>query len=256
MDERRFQTSPRRLIIAGCGWGLARRSSGRSSDRGGDPAADRRPRLAKATTQPVGFVPLLRPGCGRARAAHRLRAETAETSRPTTPSRAGEWWRQWRKHNKMPYRRFVRRKLSRAPPTRSSSGPHTSGGLDEDVLRAVAVVESWWRQSTVGGHHQLLRALPGCGRRSTARPSARIRPSLNGVQRRLLPAASLRAYYDGKMTLAQQGAHTGASNAGRGTSGEASAPGSSGRWWTAPAANYVAAVQQRLAERTWAQPGF
>jgi hypothetical protein len=30
----------------------------------------------------------------------------------------------------------------------------------------------------------------------------------------------------------------------------------SGRWWTAPSANYIAEVQRRLNDQTWLQPGF
>src|SRR6266540_2319498 len=60
--------------------------------------------------------------------------------------------RDWRKQNKMPYRRFVDGNFTGTTDEIIQWAAY-KWGLDEDVLRAVAVVESWWRQSTVGGHH-------------------------------------------------------------------------------------------------------
>ena len=64
----------------------------------------------------------------------------------------------------------------------------------------------------------------------------------------------IRAYYDGKMAWLNKLPH-----------GQPYAAGDlwgsvgawfSGRWWTGPAAQYIARVQQEQANRTWAVPGF
>jgi autotransporter family porin len=205
---------------------------------------------AKATTQPVGFVPLSD------QAAAALVQRTGFEPRPqnvkadhTIPGR--RMVRQWRKRNKMPYRRFVDGNFMGTTDEIIQWAAY-KWGLDEDVLRAVAVVESWWRQSTVGGQHSSyglfqVRAPFHCsGKCAIARRSTAFNADYYG--------GILRAYYDGKMTWLNKEPH-GRKYSGGDLWGSVGAW-FSGRWWTAPAANYIAAVQQRLAERTWAQPGF
>ena len=79
-------------------------------------------------------------------------------------------------------------------------------GIDTNVMRAVAVIESWWRMSTVGdngdsfGLYQIRRPFhccPAYARRSTA-----FNADYYG--------AIIRAYYDGKMpwlNTVERGAH-------------------------------------------------
>lgn len=204
---------------------------------------------ATATTQPVGFHPLSD------QAAAALVQPSAET-RPqnvradhTVPGRRVV--RRWRKHNKMPYRRFVDGRFTGTTDEIIQWAAY-KWGLDEDVLRAVAVVESWWRQSTVGGHHSSyglfqVRAPFHCkGKCAIARRSTAFNADYYG--------GIIRAYYDGKMTWLNREPH-GRKYAGGDLWGSVGAW-FSGRWWTAPAAGYISTVQQRLAERTWAQPGF
>jgi hypothetical protein len=208
------------------------------------------PAAATATTQPVGFAPLSD------QAAAALVQRSGFEPRPqnikanhTVPGR--RMVRRWRKHNKMPYRRFVDGNFTGTTDEIIQWAAY-KWGLDEDVLRAVAVVESWWRQSTVGGHHSSyglfqVRAPFHCsGKCAIARRSTAFNADYYG--------GIIRAYYDGKMTWLNREPH-GRKYAGGDLWGSVGAW-FSGRWWTAPAAGYISQVQQRLAERTWAQTGF
>ena len=203
-----------------------------------------------STTQPVGFTPLSD------QAAAALVQRTGFEPRPqnsranhTVPS--ARMLRDWRRHNQMPYRRFVDGNFTGTTDEIIQWAAY-KWGLDEDTLRAVAVVESWWRQSTVGGHHSSfglfqVRAPFHCqGKCAIARSSTAFNADYY--------AGILRAYYDGKMTWLNKEPH-GRPYSGGDLWGSVGAW-FAGRWWTAPAATYIARVQQELANRTWAQPGF
>jgi hypothetical protein len=125
-------------------------------------------------------------------------------------------------------------------------------GLDEDTLRAVAVIESWWRQSAVGdngdsfGLFQVRRPFHCFGQCTIARRSTAFNADYYG--------GIIRAYYDGRMPWLNTVER-----------GRDYAPGDiwgsvgawfAGRWWTPDAAGYIARVQQTLAERTWTQGIF
>jgi autotransporter family porin len=204
---------------------------------------------AASTTQPVGFHPLSD------QAAADLVQPAAEnrpqnqTPNHTVPSH--RLLRDWRKHNKMPYRRFVDGNFIGTTDEIIQWAAY-KWGLDEDVLRAVAVIESWWRQSTVGGHHSSygifqVRAPFHCGGKCViARRSTAFNADYYG--------GIIRAYFDGRMAWLNKEPHGRKYVAGDlwGSVGAWF----SGRWWTQPAASYIAQVQQRLSERTWAQSGF
>ena len=204
---------------------------------------------ATATTQPVGFHPL---SDGAAAALVQPAAETRpQNAGPdhTVPSR--RMVRDWRKRNKMPYRRFVDGNFTGTTDEIIQWAAY-KWGLDEDALRAVAVVESWWRQSTVGGHgssfglFQVRRPFHCAGKCAIARRSTAFNADYYG--------GIIRAYYDGKMAWLNKEPH-GRKYAAGDLWGSVGAW-FSGRWWTGPAASYISQVQQRLAERTWAQTGF
>jgi hypothetical protein len=205
---------------------------------------------AAATTQPVGFTPLSD------QAAAALVQRTGFEPRPqnfrannTVPSR--RMVREWRKHNKLPNRRFVDGNFTGTTDEIIQWAAY-KWGIDEDVMRAVAVVESWWRQSTVGGHHSSygifqVRAPFHCsGKCAIARRSTAFNADYYG--------AVLRAYYDGKMRWLNKVPHGRTYSSGDlwGSVGAWFA----GRWWTGPASSYISRVQQTLSDRTWAQPGF
>ena len=125
-------------------------------------------------------------------------------------------------------------------------------GLPRDVLRAVAVVESWWRQSAVGdngdsfGLFQVRRPYHCWGRCLIARRSTAFNADYYG--------GIIRAYFDGRMGWLNTVER-----------GKRYRPGDlwgsvgawfAGRWWTPPARAYIAEVQRRRAERTWVREYF
>jgi len=204
---------------------------------------------AAATTQPVGFHPLSdQAAAALVQPAAEVRPQNDAANR-TVPSR--RMLHEWRKQNKMPYRRFVDGNFTGTTDEIIQWAAY-KWGLDEDVLRAVAVVESWWRQSTVGGHHSSfglfqVRAPFHCqGKCAIARRSTAFNADYYG--------GIIRAYFDGRMAWLNKEPHGRRYAAGDlwGSVGAWFA----GRWWTAPAASYLSRVQSTVTARTWAQPGF
>ena len=130
-------------------------------------------------------------------------------------------------------------------------------GLDEDIVRAVAVVESWWRQSTQGDYNPATNQFESYGLlqvRMTAHkvtfPASRDSTAFN-VDYAL---ASRRSCFEGYVLWlndVQPGA-------GYGAGDEWGCVGLwfSGRWKDGGALGYIAEVQRRLSERTWMQAGF
>ena len=113
-------------------------------------------------------------------------------------------------------------------------------GIDVNVMRAVAVIESYWRMSTVGdngdsfGLYQIRRPYHCCP--AYAKSSTAFNADYYG--------AIIRAYYDGKMPWLNDVEH-----------GEPYKPGDlygslgawfAGRWHTPGANDYIARVQQTL----------
>jgi hypothetical protein len=125
-------------------------------------------------------------------------------------------------------------------------------GLPRNVLRAVAVVESWWRQAAVGdagdsfGLFQVRRPYHCWDECWIARRSTAFNADYYG--------AIIRAYYDGRMGWLNTVEH-----------GQPYRPGDlwgsvgawfAGRWWTAPAQTYVERVKRGVRERSWKQEDF
>ena len=122
-------------------------------------------------------------------------------------------------------------------------------GIDQDLLSAVAVEESWWRMSTVGGGDSFglfqLRVPYHCCRR-LARRSTAFNADYYG--------AILRAYYDGRETWlndVERGARYGPGDVW-GSVGVWFA----GRWHTPAAEGYIREVRDILARRTWRSKAF
>jgi hypothetical protein len=123
-------------------------------------------------------------------------------------------------------------------------------GLPEDVLRAVAVTESWWEQNHVGdngdsfGLFQVRRPYHCC------LPFMRDSTAFNADYY----GGIIRAYFDGKQDWLNN-PDVAPDNGSRYKPGDLwGSVGAwySGRWHTAPNEGYVDAVKKNLRERTWA----
>ncbi len=125
-------------------------------------------------------------------------------------------------------------------------------GIDEDIIRAQACAESWWKQDGVGqdgqyysyGLMQVLNQFAGTD------PLARVSTAFNVD----FYAAQLRFVFDGKNRWFNDVPH------GR-TYGPGDIWGSvgswyAGAWWTDPAVGYIDTVKAHLANRDWEQAGF
>ena len=205
---------------------------------------------AKATTKPVGWGPVSSEKAATLveRSAWEPRPANRRANR-TVPSRRAV--RRWRRRSDMPYARFVDGRF-RGTTDEIIQWAAYKWGLREDVLRAVAVVESWWRRSTVGdngdsfGLFQVRRPYHCWNRCLIARRSVPFNADYYG--------GIIRAYYDGKMPWLNTVER-----------GRRYRPGDlwgsvgawfSGRWWTPPARSYIREVRSRLRERTWRRAFF
>jgi len=205
---------------------------------------------AKATLKPVATPPLS------SKAAAMLVVRSGFEPRPGNQAENHAVPRKrkllaWRKGNDMPYRRYVNGRF-RGTTDEIIQWSAYKWGLDEDVLRAVAVVESWWRQETVSadgtsfGLFQVRRPYHCRARCAIAKRSTAFNADYYG--------GIIRAYYDGMMpwlNTVERGRPYAAGDL-LGSVGAWFA----GRWWTPPALGYVTYVQSRLFERTWERPYF
>jgi hypothetical protein len=124
-------------------------------------------------------------------------------------------------------------------------------GLDSNLLRAVAAIESWWHMSMNGdngdsfGLFQIRRPYHCCD--FLAANDTAFNADYYG--------AIIRAYYDGR----QRWLNTVSGNGARYRAGDLwGSVGAwfSGRWHDAGAESYIAKVKQYLRERVWRQPNF
>jgi hypothetical protein len=157
--------------------------------------------------------------------------------------------RYFRAHSDMTYKRRVSGRYRGSTDEIIQWAAHKHG-IDEDVMRAVAVKESWWRMSTIGdngdsfGLFQIRRPYHCCPH--LARYSTAFNADYYG--------AIIRAYYDGRETWLNDVTHGEPYRAGDlwGSIGAWF----SGRWHTRAAEGYIADVRRILSERTWRQPDF
>jgi hypothetical protein len=124
-------------------------------------------------------------------------------------------------------------------------------GLDPNLLRAVAAVESWWRMSTNGddgdsfGLFQMRRPYQCCD--FLAAGDTAFNADYYG--------AIIRSYYDGRQTWLNTVAGNGAPYRAGDLWGSVGAW-FSGRWHDPGAEQYVARVKQYMRERVWLEPHF
>ncbi|MFN8151185.1 MAG: hypothetical protein U0R24_08680 [Solirubrobacterales bacterium] len=190
------------------------------------------------------------------RRAARCVERTPETLRPenavpnaTVPT--DEQLAYFHANSDMPYQRWVDGQYSPASGSTDDiiEWAANKWGLPEDVLRAVAVHESWWEMSTLGdngdsfGIFQVRRPYHCC------LPFTRDSTAFNADYY----GGIMRAYYDGKMTwlnnpdVRPENGRTYRAGDLWGSIGAWV----SGRWYTAQNAEYVDWVKFRLQERTW-----
>ena len=144
-------------------------------------------------------------------------------------------------------------------------------GIDQDIVFAQAAVESWWRQTTLGDWESS-GCPPGHGPGADGKPGQC--PQSWGILQNRYPYekgswpgiatstamnadtayAIWRSCFDGYETWLNTVEHVGTYQAGDawGCVGRWFA----GRWHTAPAQQYIAAVKKYLRERIWLQPDF
>lgn len=159
--------------------------------------------------------------------------------------------RQWRSSNEMPYARHVDGDF-RGTTDEIIQWSAAKWGFPPRLFRAVAVVESWWRMSTVGdngdsfGLFQVRRPFHCLGECRIARQYTAWNADYYG--------GILRAYYDGKMKWLNTVERGKPYRKGDvwGSVGAWFA----GRWWTPPARGYIDEVRMRMRERTWTKPFF
>ncbi len=198
---------------------------------------------AHAHTRPVGAKPLSdRAAAKRVKPAAEVRAENRDENRHLL-SRAQ--LATFRKHSDMPYRARVTGHY-RGTTDEIIQWAAAKHGIDVNVMRAVAVVESYWRMSTVGdngdsfGLFQIRRPYHCCAK--YARTSTAFNADYYG--------AIIRAYYDGRMPWLNDVEHGEAYRKGDlyGSLGAWFA----GRWHTQPANDYIQRIKDTLRARTWA----
>jgi hypothetical protein len=202
----------------------------------------------KATTRPVGSKPLTDRAA--AKRVDRSRWEPRPANRDENrrvPTRRE--LRRFYARSDMEYKRRVTGRFRGTTDEILQWVAHKHG-IATDVVRAVAVQESWWRMSAIGdggdsfGIMQMRRPYHCClplMRRSTA-----FNADYWG--------AIVRAYYDGKMTWLND-VERGRDYAAGDLWGSVGAW-FAGRWWTDGAARYVEEVRRHRRQRTWRSADF
>jgi autotransporter family porin len=126
-------------------------------------------------------------------------------------------------------------------------------GIDEDMARAQIARESWWRQDAVGDNGESF----GLGQvRTTSHAAAFTNDNAKKSSAFNLDYtyAVWRTCYNGEYTWLNSAERSGTYAAG--DAWGCFGVWFSGRWHTAPANTYIAAVQDYLNQRIWTTPGF
>jgi hypothetical protein len=206
------------------------------------------PASAQADTRPPGSEPLSDRQA--AKRVHRSAFEPRPSNRAENrrvPTRAE--LRSFRRRSTMTYKRRVTGRFRGTTDEIIQWAAHKHG-IDVDTMRAVAVVESWWRMSTIGdngdsfGLFQIRRPFHCCPR--LARRSTAFNADYYG--------AIIRAYYDGRETWLNT-VERGRDYAAGDLEGSLGAW-FSGRWHTPAAEGYIERVRTELANRTWRRGDF
>jgi hypothetical protein len=156
----------------------------------------------------------------------------------------------FRAHSEMPYKGRVSGAFSGTTDEIIQWAAYKHG-LDPDLLRAVAAVESWWHMSTNGdngdsfGLFQIRRPYHCCD--FLAANDSAFNADYYG--------AIIRSYYDGRQTWLNTVSGNGARYRAGDLWGSVGAW-FSGRWHDPGAEQYVGKVKRYLRERVWRKPGF
>lgn len=195
-------------------------------------------------TRPAGSGPL-----SDARAAHMVArssweprpANTADNERIATATQL----RYFRAHEAMPYARYVNGDYT-GTTDEIIQWAAAKWGFSPDLLRAVAVVESWWNMSTVGNAGSSFGLFQVRIPYHCCYPLIADSTAFNADYY----GAYLRGLYNGRDGWLNTVPHAGRYRAGDlwGSVGEWA----SGRWRLGTSSSYVAEVKRRLAQRTWA----
>ena len=211
-------------------------------------AAPAEARQHKAKTRPVGSKPLTdREAAKRVRRAgyEPKPGNREENRRILTRTQL----RYFRRHSDMTYKRRVTGHFRGTTDEIIQWAAHKHG-INEDLFRAVAVKESWWRMETVGdngdsfGLMQIRRPYHCCPR--FARRFTAFNADYWG--------AIIRSYFDGRegwLNTVERGREYRA-----GDIWGAAGAWFSGRWHTPPAEDYIRDVRRIKTERTWRKPFF
>ena len=126
-------------------------------------------------------------------------------------------------------------------------------GIDEDLVRAAAVQESWWRMSTLGdggisyGLMQL-KSTVSKGTYPLSQQSTAFNVDYYG--------ASIRYYFDGAATWLNDPCCFSGNTYRAGDIWGSVGAWFAGRWHTPPAADYIDSVRSHLGNRVWSLSGF
>lgn len=205
-------------------------------------------RVGKAKTRPVGTPPL----SSRCAAVRVRRSAWEPRPRNRAANRRIPSRRELRyfyRHSTMTYKRRVNGRFRGTTDEIIQWAAHKHG-IAQDVMRAVAVHESWWRMSTIGdsgdsfGLFQIRRPYHCCPH--LARYSTAFNADYYG--------AIIRSYYDGRERWLNDVEHGQPYRAGDlwGSVGAWFA----GRWHTPAADGYIGVVRQILRDRTWRRAKF
>lgn len=163
--------------------------------------------------------------------------------------------RAWRKRSEMPYARYVDGRFKGTTDEIIQWAAH-KWGINTNLMRAVATVESWWQMSTLGdngdsfGLYQVRRPYHCRGKCKIMRYFTAMNADYYG--------GIIRSYFDGLQTWLKTEPDNGRPYRAGDLWGSMGAW-YSGRWWgppSRPVEPYLDMVRQRRAERTWLQPFF
>jgi hypothetical protein len=163
--------------------------------------------------------------------------------------------RAWRKRSEMPYARYVDGRFKGTTDEIIQWAAH-KWGINTNLMRAVATVESWWQMSTLGdngdsfGLYQVRRPYHCRGKCKIMRYFTAMNADYYG--------GIIRSYFDGLQTWLRRESDNGRPYRAGDIWGSLGAW-YSGRWWgppSRPIQPYLRDVRHRMAEKTWRQPYF